>query len=222
MVFAFFGRNVVDFKSVCVYCGAFSSAKQVYKDAAVAMGRIIGESGLDMVYGGGNVGLMGLTADSAIRAGSRVTGIIPTFITSREPQHEGVAELVEVGDMHTRKRFMAERADGFVILPGGFGTLDEFAEILAWRQLGLHHKPIVAVNINGFWDNLRRQLDFMLAEGFLKPQHRALVGFVDTVDEVIPLLREMLDEIGIPADVGPAPAHDDTLEIGEDVETDGG
>ena len=201
----------MNLKTVCVYCGAFSSAKQIYKDAAVAMGQLIGESELDMVYGGGNVGLMGLTADNAIRTGARVTGIIPTFITSREPQHEGVAELIEVGDMHTRKRFMAERADGFIILPGGFGTLDEFAEIMAWRQLGLHHKPIVAVNINGFWDNLRRQLDFMLDEGFLKPHHRALVDFVDTVEESIPRLRAMLADMPPPSQTTPAPAHDDTL-----------
>jgi uncharacterized protein (TIGR00730 family) len=198
----------VKLQSVCVYCGSFSSAKQVYKDAAVETGRRLGESGLSMVYGGGNVGLMGLTADSAIRAGAKVVGIIPTFITSREPQHPGLTELVEVGDMHTRKRFMAERSDGFLILPGGFGTLDEFAEILTWRQLGLHQKPIVAVNINGFWDNLRRQLDYMLEEGFIKPQHRALVGFVDTVKEALPLLKQMVENTEVSAD-GPKPAHDE-------------
>ena len=201
-------------KSVCVYCGAFNSAKQIYKDAAVETGLSLGRAGLGMVYGGGNVGLMGLTADSAIKAGARVTGIIPTFITSREPQHEGLTELVEVGDMHTRKRLMAERADGFLILPGGFGTLDEFAEILTWRQLGLHHKPVVAVNINGFWNHLRSQLDFMQEEGFIKPAPRALVGFVDTVAEAIPALEALILQHGpAPAD-GPKPAHDDTLEAG--------
>lgn len=198
---------------MCVYSGAFSTAKQIYKDAAVEMGRCLGEAGLDMVYGGGNVGLVGLAADSALRAGARVVGIIPTFITSREPQHPGLTELVEVGDMHTRKRLMAERSDGFIILPGGFGTLDEFAEILTWRQLGLHHKPIVAVNVNGYWDNLRRQLDFMLAEGFIKAQNRALVSFVDTVPETVPLLRRLFAETDFSAATGPAPAHDDVLPV---------
>lgn len=203
-------------KAVCVYCGSFSSAKQVYKDAAIATGAAIGKAGLGMVYGGGNVGLMGLCADSALKAGSHVVGISPTFLNSREPQHPGLTELVEVGDMHTRKRLMAERADGFLILPGGFGTLDEFAEIIAWRQLGLHHKPIVAININGFWENLHRQLDYMLSEGFIKPQHRELVGFVDTVDEAIPELRRLLDHHGAAPQGGPAPAHDDTVPEGLD------
>lgn len=205
-------------KSVCVYCGSFNSAKQIYKDAAVETGALIARAGLGMVYGGGNVGLMGLTADSAITAGARVTGIIPTFITSREPQHPGLTELVEVGDMHTRKRLMAERSDGFLILPGGFGTLDEFAEIITWRQLGLHHKPVVAININGFWNHLRTQLDFMQAEGFIKPEHRALVGFVDGVEEAIPMLETMLKTHGPAPTTGPKPAHDDTVEPGEGFE----
>lgn len=199
-------------KSVCVYCGSFNSAKQIYKDAAVETGLSIAKAGLGMVYGGGNVGLMGLTADSAIRAGAKVVGIIPTFITSREPQHEGLTELVEVGDMHTRKRLMAERADGFIILPGGFGTLDEFAEIITWRQLGLHHKPIVAININGFWNHLHEQLDYMHQEGFIKAEHRALVGFVDTVAEAIPKLDAMIAQHGPAPQDGPKPAHDNTIE----------
>ncbi len=198
-------------KSVCVYCGSFSSAKQIYKDAAVAMGAAIGQAGLGMVYGGGNVGLMGLCADSALKAGAKVVGIIPTFLNSREPQHEGLSELVEVGDMHTRKRLMAERADGFLVLPGGFGTLDELAEIIAWRQLALHHKPIVAININGFWTNLHRQLDYMLEEGFIKPQHRELVGFVDRVEDSIDELRRLIDHHGPAPQGGPAPAHDDIV-----------
>lgn len=198
--------------SVCVYCGSFSSAKQIYKDAAVATGKAIGESGLSMVYGGGNVGLMGLCADSALKNGAKVVGIIPTFLNEREPQHPGLTELVEVGDMHTRKRLMAERSDGFVILPGGFGTLDEFAEILTWRQLGLHHKPIVAVNVNGYWSNLHKQLDYMLAEGFIKTQHRDLVVFVDGVDEIIPALRKMLEDHAEHSKAGPAPAHEETVE----------
>ncbi len=196
-------------KSVCVYCGSFSSAKQVYKDAATAMGTAIGVAGLGMVYGGGNVGLMGLTADSAIKAGAKVIGIQPTFLNAREPEHPGLTELIKVGDMHTRKRMMAEKSDGFIILPGGFGTLDELAEILTWRQLGLHHKPIVVVDINGYWTNLRAQVEYMHDEGFIKDQHRGLLGFVNTVAEVLPKLEAMRLEAQSSAQDGPAPAHED-------------
>ncbi len=199
-------------KSVCVYCGSFSSAKQVYKDAAMAMGTAIGKAGLGMVYGGGNVGLMGLTADSAIKAGAKVIGIQPTFLNAREPEHPGLTELIKVGDMHTRKRLMAEKSDGFIILPGGFGTLDELAEILTWRQLGLHHKPIVAVDINGYWTNLRAQVDYMHDEGFIKDAHRDLLGFVSTVDEVLPKLEAMRIDAQGTAQGGPAPAHDHVTE----------
>lgn len=200
-------------ESVCVYCGSFSSAKQVYKDAAVEMGTALGQAGLGMVYGGSIVGLMGLCADSAVKAGSKVVGVAPAFLAEREPPHPGLAELIVVGDMHTRKRLMADRADGFVIMPGGFGTLDEFAEILTWRQLGLHHKPIVGLNINNYWKALREQMDYMCAEGFIKPEHRELVGFVDTVDEVIPELRRLcaLNLEALAKSDGPAPAHDEVL-----------
>lgn len=199
-------------KSVCVYCGSFASAKQVYKDSATAMGRAIGEAGLMMVYGGGNVGLMGLTADSAIKSGAKVIGIQPAFLNEREPEHPGLTELIKVGDMHTRKRLMAEKSDGFIILPGGFGTLDELAEILTWRQLGLHHKPIVAVDVNGYWSNLKAQIDYMMAEGFIKDQHRGLMRFVPTIADAIPALEDMLASNGHIASDGPAPAHGEALE----------
>jgi uncharacterized protein (TIGR00730 family) len=176
------------------------------------MGKAIGAAGLGMVYGGGNVGLMGLTADSAINSGAKVIGIQPTFLNAREPEHPGLTELIKVGDMHTRKRLMAEKSDGFIILPGGFGTLDELAEILTWRQLGLHHKPIVAVDINGYWTNLKAQIHYMMDEGFIKDQHRDLMGFVSTVGEVIPKLREMLDGARHLAGSGPAPAHEEVIE----------
>ncbi len=201
----------MDLKTVCVYSGAFSSARQIYKDAASEMGKRIGEAGLNMVYGGGNVGLVGLVADGAITAGAKVTGIIPTFITSREPQHHGITELIEVSDMHTRKRFMADRAEAFIILPGGFGTLDEFAEIMTWRQLGLHNKPIVVVNVSGYWENLRQQILHMQSEGFIKAAHYNLISFVDRVDQVIPALYRLIEEIKAHPAQGPQPAHDDLL-----------
>lgn len=205
--------------SVCVYCGSFSSAKQIYKDAAVEAGTAIAKAGLGMVYGGSIVGLMGLCADSAIQSGAKVVGIIPTFIAAREPRHPGLAELVEVGDMHTRKRLMAERADSFLILPGGFGTVDEFAEILTWRQLGLHKKPIVALNINGYWDNLKAQIAYMAEEGFIKPEHRDLVAFVDRVEDVIPELerRCALMNGHHDADAAPGPAHDHVVDAASDL-----
>jgi uncharacterized protein (TIGR00730 family) len=176
------------------------------------MGRAIGEAGLMMVYGGGNVGLMGLTADSAIKSGAKVIGIQPAFLNEREPEHPGLTELIKVGDMHTRKRLMAEKSDGFIILPGGFGTLDELAEILTWRQLGLHHKPIVAVDVNGYWSNLKAQIDYMMAEGFIKDQHRGLMRFVPTIADAIPALQDMLATNGHIAAGGPAPAHSEALE----------
>jgi len=202
----------LDMTSVCVYCGSFASAKQVYKDAATAMGQAIGAAQLMMVYGGGNVGLMGLTADAAIKSGAKVIGIQPAFLNEREPEHPGLHELIKVGDMHTRKRLMAEKSDGFIILPGGFGTLDELAEILTWRQLGLHHKPIVAVDINGYWTNLKAQIDYMMAEGFIKDQHRDLMRFVPDVASAIPALRQMIKDHGPAPATGPAPAHEETIE----------
>ena len=141
-------------RSVCVYTGASDRMDEKYKKLAREMGRAIAESGLTLVYGGGDTGLMGIVADSALAAGGKVIGIIPEFIKAREVMHKGLTELHVVNTMHERKMMMAQSVDAFIVMPGGFGTLDEFFEILTWRQLKLHAKPIVLLNAYGYWNNL--------------------------------------------------------------------
>jgi len=202
-----------EIRSVAVYCGSFSTAPQHYKDIANQVGTQIGAAGLMLVYGGSTVGLMGITANAVLEAGGRATGVIPTFLSKREPKHPGLTELIEVEDMHTRKRIMAERADAFIILPGGFGTLDELAEIMTWRQLDLHRKPIVALNVHGYWDGLQAQMAHMAKEGFIKPQHADLVRFHNdpaTLLEVLLEEGEKADEASGTA--APGPAHVDALD----------
>ena len=143
-----------DVFSVCVYCGSSSRVSDTYKDAAHQLGTLLGENGHQLVYGGGRVGLMGIVADATLAAGGSVVGIIPEHIQVLEVEHTGLTELLVVDSMHTRKRMMVDRSDAFVVLPGGLGTLDETFEILTWKQLRLHDKPIVVANIDGYWDAL--------------------------------------------------------------------
>lgn len=180
-----------DVQSICVYCGASGKVAEFYKTAARALGREIGHRGMTLVYGGGRVGLMGLVADAALDAGAPVVGIIPEHIQILEIEHTGLTELHIVDSMHTRKRMMVERSDAFVVLPGGFGTLDETFEILTWKQLRLHDKPVILVNLEGYWDPLLALVDRLIDEGFARPQHRTLYRVVDSVEEVFgALLRE--------------------------------
>lgn len=177
-------------RSVCVYCGSSGHADEAYKKAAHEMGEALALRGMRVVYGGGHVGLMGLLADAAIKAGGEVVGIIPAFIRLREVQHEGLTELHVVEDMHTRKRMMVDRADAFLILPGGFGTLDETFEILTWRQLGLHNKPIVIYNVNGFWTPLALLLDHIMNRGFAPRDNRHFYKLVERLEDVFTALAE--------------------------------
>ena len=133
------------------------------------LGTLLARRGIDLVYGGGSVGLMGEVADAALAAGGRVTGVIPTGLFSREVGHGSLTELHEVGSMHERKQLMYDLSDGFIALPGGLGTLEELAEVTTWSQLGLHAKPVVLLDVDGFWDPLAAQLDRMVAVGLLKP-----------------------------------------------------
>lgn len=139
------------------------------------MGRELARRGIGLVYGGGNIGLMGVVADSALAAGGEVIGVIPEALMARELGHEGVTELKVVRSMHERKALMAELSDGFIALPGGFGTLEEFCEILTWSQLGIHPKPCGILNINGYFDQLLAFFDRSVSEGFVRSEHRALV-----------------------------------------------
>ncbi|GAB5389696.1 MAG: TIGR00730 family Rossman fold protein [Alphaproteobacteria bacterium] len=162
-------------------------------DAATELGTLIGEQGRSLVYGGGSSGLMGRVSDAVIKAGGEVTGIIPTHLKQREIMHEHITELIEVPDMHTRKLGMMERADGFVVMPGGMGTLEEFFEILTWKQLQLHDKPIVICNLDGYWDNLLETINGIIDNRFAKATDKDHFTVVDEVEKVIPALQAARD-----------------------------
>ena len=174
---------------VCVFCGSSAGSDPSYLAAATALGTVLGQAGVDVVYGGNAVGLMGAVADAAMAGGSAVTGVVPTGVFSREMPHPGLTELVEVGSMHERKLRMYDLADAFVGLPGGLGTLEELAEIATWSQLGLHAKPIVVVDIGGFWAPLLGWLDAAVEAGFVKPANRSIISSVATVGEVLPAIE---------------------------------
>lgn len=173
---------------VCVYCGSSDYASAGMYAAARALGERLARAGIGLVYGGGRVGLMGALADAVLAGGGEVIGIIPSHIQALEIDHDGLTELHVVESMHERKQMMAERAEGFVILPGGLGTLDETFEALTWRQLGLHDKPVVVVNVDGYWTPLVDLIDHMIAHGFVRPKHRGLLQVVATVADVLPAL----------------------------------
>jgi uncharacterized protein (TIGR00730 family) len=162
-------------KSVCVFCGSNPGTNPVYIEAANQVGRVLAQHSLRLVYGGGRVGLMGAIADAAIEFGGEVIGVIPRVLLEKELGHDGVTELIVVGSMHERKALMAEYADAFIALPGGFGTFEEFCEVLTWTQLGLHAKPCGLLNVNQFYDPLLSLFDSALDDGFVRPEHRSLV-----------------------------------------------
>jgi hypothetical protein len=175
---------MTDIKAVCVYCGSSNAVPDRYREAARQMGTIVAEAGQTLVYGGGRVGLMGLAADAALAAGGEVIGIIPEHIQALEVDHTGLTELHIVGSMHERKMMMFDRSDAFVILPGGLGTLDETFEMITWRQLNLHDKPVVFVNLDGYWDAILQWIEHAIAVGFCKPAHRGLFRVVDRIEDV--------------------------------------
>jgi uncharacterized protein (TIGR00730 family) len=166
-------------KHVCVFTGSATGRDPVHADAASIVGRRIAERGLGLIYGGGRVGLMGVLADAALASGGRVVGVIPGFLEAREVGHSGLTELHVVPTMHERKALMADRADAFLALPGGLGTLDELFEIFTWAQLGLHDKPIGLLNVAGYFDGLVTLVDHMVTEGFVRVETRARLH-VDT------------------------------------------
>jgi uncharacterized protein (TIGR00730 family) len=176
-------------RSVCVYCGSAGAVDDRYRAAADELGRSLAVAGIKLVFGGGRIGLMGITADAALAAGGQVIGVIPAALRDKELAHQGVSELVVVDTMHDRKRVMAERADAFAVLPGGIGTLDETFEILTWRQLGLHDKPIFLVDIAGYWRPLRALLDHIVAQRFVTSLVPRLVEIVPSVSALMAALR---------------------------------
>jgi hypothetical protein len=176
-------------KSVCVYCGSSSQVDQHYRDAAVRLGTLLAGQRITLVYGGGRVGLMGLMADACLQAGGTVVGVIPDFLRRWEVGHGAVTELVVVDNMHQRKQAMFERSDGFAILPGGLGTLEEAFEILTWKQLRLHDKPIALIDVAGYWAPFTALFDHVIRENFAKPEMRDLLSVVADVDELLPTLE---------------------------------
>src|SRR5262245_63561898 len=172
-------------KTVCVFCGSVTGANPVYAEVARELGRTLAERGLGLVYGGGRVGLMGQVASAALAAGGRVVGVIPHSLARKEIAQADCTELIVVDTMHQRKSLMADRADAFVALPGGYGTCDELFEILTWAQLGIHRKPVALLNVNGFFTPLLGWLDHIVGEGLLKPKHRGLLLVADTVPELL-------------------------------------
>jgi len=162
-------------KSIAVYCGSSSGNKSVYAEGAKSLGQHLAKANIELIFGAGCVGLMGIVADAVLENGGKATGVIPTFLVKWEVAHQGLTEMIEVETMHERKQIMCDRADAVIVMPGGFGTLDEFFEMLTWAQLGLHQKPIGVLNINGYFDHLFAQLNHMVQEGFLKSQNKDLV-----------------------------------------------
>ncbi len=182
--------------NLCVYCGANNGADPAYAEASQSLGSAMAANNVGLVYGGGSIGLMGILARAVLAGGGKVTGIIPQFLKDREVMLKEASELVVTADMHERKRIMFERADAFVALPGGLGTLEEVVEIATWAQLDRHSKPVVMVNVGGFWDPLVALLQRMTDDGFLHKPFLAgpdqPIQFVETVGEVLPAIGLIL------------------------------
>ena len=179
-------------KSVCVYCGSSNTVAQEYKDAAFNLGKILVKNNLRLVYGGGQVGLMGIISNSVMDAGGEVLGIIPRYLHEYEGGHFGITELRLVSTMHERKEQMFENSDAFVVLPGGFGTLDEICEVITWRQIRLHQKPIIFADVNGYWKGLFSDfVDHMIAEKFVNPDHKDFYIITENFEEIPGLISDM-------------------------------
>ncbi len=172
-------------KSICVFCGSSTGNDLAYADAAAALGGALAESDITLVYGGGHVGLMGVVADAALEAGGKVIGVMPRALIEREIGHTGLTKLHVVASMHERKALMSELSEGFIALPGGHGTLEEFFEVLTWAQLGEHKKPCGLLNVSGFYEPLLSALDHMTKSGFVSEEHRKLVLVEKTPDPLL-------------------------------------
>jgi len=172
-------------KAICVFCGSGSGSNPEYLQAACDLGNTLAERSITLIYGGGNVGLMGEIARAVMGMGGEVIGVIPRHLAEKKVAYEGITDLRLVETMHERKAMMAELAEGFIALPGGLGTLEEIAEVLTWAQLGLHPKPCGLLNVNGYFDHLSAFLDHMLIEGFLHPVHRGMVQVSSDINQLL-------------------------------------
>lgn len=180
--------------SICVFCGSRHGSNPAYAEDARELGHLMAERGIRLVYGGGRVGLMGEIADAVMAAGGEVIGVIPTLLVDKEVEHRGLTQLHEVGSMHERKAMMEQLSDAFVVLPGGYGTLDEACEILTWSQLGLHRKPIGVVNTAGYYDRLSVFLDHALDQDFVSERSRGLLAVEATPAALLDRLQAGLEQ----------------------------
>lgn len=186
--------------SVCVYCGSGTGANPEYAEAARSLGRDLAHNHIRLIYGGGSLGLMGEVARATLRAGGKVTGIIPAFLSEKEKMLKEADELILTEDMHQRKKLMFERSDAFIALPGGVGTLEELVEQLTWSQLGRHKKPIVVANIAGFWTPFLNLLAHMKADTFIRPELDVRFSVVQTAAEILPAVLAAAENGGAPKD----------------------
>lgn len=177
-------------KSLCVYCGSSANVNDKFKNAAKIMGQLMAENDIRLVYGGGKAGLMGIIADAVMDNGGEVIGIIPSHISDREIQHKSLTELHVVDTMHVRKQMMVDRSDAFLVLPGGVGTLDETCEIITWRQLGIHDKPIIIANIDNYWTPFLNMINHIADEGFMRQDDKKTMIVVDDVNDVLSALKD--------------------------------
>ena len=193
--------------ALCVYCGSSPGTDPAFVAAAQSFGKILAENHVRLIYGGGSVGLMGALAQAVLKHGGKATGVIPEFLVRRERPHHDRVEQVVVADMHARKRTMFERADGFVALPGGLGTLEEVVEQLTWAQLGRHKKPILIANINGYWDPLLALIEHMRAVKFVPSAFDVEFLVAKRVDDILPELRSAARQIAEPEKTMAVPAE---------------
>ena len=193
--------SVRPMQAICVFCGASAGDRPAYADAARALAALLVERELTLIYGGGSIGVMAILADATLASGGRVIGVLPEHLSRREVAHTGLTELHIVGSMHERKALMARRADAFIALPGGLGTLEELFEVLTWAQLGLHSKPCALLNVDGYYDPLIEFLDSAVARGFVQARHRDMLlidahpaRLLDRIDSyVAPAVEKWLD-----------------------------
>src|ERR1700749_2893989 len=183
-------------KAICVFCGANFNGDPVLKQAVEQLAEVMVSREIILVYGGGKVGVMGILADAVLKNGGKAIGIIPQFLMDKEVGHTGLTELHIVETMHQRKQMMSDLCDGVIMLPGGYGTLEEFFEVLTWLQLGLHPNPIGVLNVNGFYDLLLQQMDVMVEQGFLKPGNRKLILTSADPIELISLMENFVTPTG--------------------------
>lgn len=189
-------------KRICVFCGSNAGADPIFLKTAESVGKFLAQENIELVYGGGRVGLMGKIADSVLENGGRVIGAIPAALDKKEIAHQGLTELFIVNSMHERKSLMAELADGFIALPGGFGTFEEFCEIITWAQLGIHQKPCGLLNVGGFYDHLIAQIDISVAQNFIRDEHRKLILVESEIEKLFvemqnyqpPVIEKWIDE----------------------------